>query len=85
MIDELHAVLARPLLKLAFQSRVIMVLDVIIGPAFEVFCNLRPAVTIDLVVFKDFVILFRRPFYLLDVRVQVVVPSKSNLISSNIW
>ena len=54
-----------------------MVLDVIISPAFKVFCYLRPAVSVDLVVFKDFVILFRSPFYLLDVRVQVVVPSVS--------
>ena len=62
-----------------------MVLDVIIGPTFEVFCNLRPAITIDLVVFKDFIILFRSPFYLLDVRVQVVVPSLPALLSNAPW
>ena len=53
-----------------------MVLDVIIGPAFKVFCYLRPAVAIDLVVLKDLVVLFHGPFHLFDVWIEVIVPSK---------
>ena len=40
VIDELHAVLARPLLKLAFQSRIVMVLDVVIRAAGQLLSNL---------------------------------------------
>ena len=49
MIDELHAVLARPLLKLTFQSRVVMVLDVVIRAAGQLLSNLRPTIAKDLV------------------------------------
>ena len=40
MIDELHAVLASPLLKLAFQRRIIVVLDVVIGAAGQLLGDL---------------------------------------------
>ena len=53
MIDELHTVLARPLLKLSFQSRVVMVLDVVVRASGQLLSNLRPTVAKDLVQLKD--------------------------------
>ena len=57
-----------------------MVFYVIVGSTFEVFCNLRPAIPIDLMILKDFVVFFHSPFQFLDVRIQVVVPSKKSKI-----
>ena len=39
-----------------------MVFYVIVGSTFEVFCNLRPAISIDLMILKDFVVFFHSPF-----------------------
>ena len=62
-----------------------MVLNMIISPAFQVLGNLRPAVAVDPMVLEDFVVFFGRPLHLLDVRIQVIVPSTSIYISSDYW
>ena len=77
--------LPSPLLHFPFKGRVIMVLNMIISSAFQVLGNLRPAVTVDPMVLEDFVVFFRRPLHLLDVRIQVIVPSTSIYISSDYW
>ena len=53
-----------------------MVLDVVVSPALEVLGDFRPPVAVDLVALKDFVVFLCGPLELLDVWVQVVVPSK---------
>ena len=55
-----------------------MVFYVIVGSTFEVFSYLRPAISIYLMILKDFVVLFYSPFQFLDVRIQVIVPSKES-------
>ena len=55
-----------------------MVFYVVVGSTFEVFGYLRPAISIYLMILKDFVVFFYGPFQFLDVRVQVVVPSKKS-------
>ena len=77
--------LPSPLLHFPFKGRVIMVLNMIISSAFQVLGNLRPAVTVDPMVLEDFVVFFCRPLHLLDVRIQVIVPSTSIYISSDYW
>ena len=76
MVDELHAVLARPLLDLAFQSRVVMVLDVVICAAGQLLSNLRPTIAKDLVQFKDKLVFMRSPLDFFDVWIKMIVPSK---------
>ena len=76
MIDELHAVLARPLLKLTFQSRVVMVLDVVVRASGQLLSNLRPTIAKDLVQLKDKLVFMRRPLDLFDVWIEMIVPSK---------
>ena len=39
-----------------------MVFYVIVSSTFEVFSNLRPAISIDLMVLEDFVVFFHSPF-----------------------
>ena len=77
--------LSGPLFHFPFKGRVIMVLNMIICPAFQVLGDLRPAVAVDLMVLEDFVVFFGSPLHLLDVWVQVIVPSTSNYISSDDW
>ena len=77
--------LSGPLFHFPFKRRVIMVLNMIICPAFQVLGDLRPAVAVDLMVLEDFVVFFGSPLHLLDVWVQVIVPSTSNYISSDDW
>ena len=77
--------LPSPLLHFPFKGRVIMVLNMIISPAFQVLGNLRPAVAVDPMVLEDFVVFFGRPLHLLDVWIQVIVPSTSIYISSDYW
>ena len=76
MIDELHAVLARPLLKLTFQSRVVMVLDVVIRAAGQLLSNLRPTIAKDLVQLEDELVFVRCPFDFFDVWIEMIVPSR---------
>ena len=77
--------LSSPLFHFPFKGRVIMVLNMIISSAFQVLGNLRPAVAVDPMVLEDFVVFFGRPLHLLDVRIQVIVPSTSIYISSDYW
>ena len=74
-VDELHALLASPLLKLALQSRVVVILDVIVCAPRQMLGNFGPPVAVNFVQLENFLILFGRPFDLLDVRIQMVVPS----------
>ena len=46
-----------------------MVFYVIVGSTFKVFGYLRPAISIYLMILKDFVVFFYGPFQFLDVRV----------------
>ena len=66
------------LLHLALQSRVIVVLDVVVSATREVFGDLRPLVAIDRVVFQYKTVLFFSPAIFLNLRVQVIVPSTRN-------
>ena len=77
--------LSGPLFHFPFKRRVIMVLNMIICPAFQVLGDLRPAVAVDLMVLEDFVVFFGSPLHLLDVWIQVIVPSTSICISSDYW
>lgn len=53
-----------------------MVLNMIIGSALQMFCNLRPTVAIYFMVFEDLVVLLYGPFHLLNVGVEMIVPPK---------
>ena len=68
--------LARPLLKLTFQSRVVMVLDVVIRAAGQLLSNLRPTIAKDLVQFKDELVFMRSPLDFFDVWIKMIVPPK---------
>ena len=76
MVDELHAVLARPLLNLAFQSRVVMVLDVVICAAGQLLSNLRPTIAKDLMQLENELVFVRCPFDFFYVWIEMIVPSK---------
>lgn len=52
-----------------------MVLDVVVGAAREFLRDLRPAVPVGLVQLQDEHVLLPGPLVLLDVGIQVVVPS----------
>ena len=68
--------LARPLLKLTFQSRVVMVLNVIVRAAGQLLSNLRPTIAKDLVQLKDQLVFVRRPLDFFDVWIKMIVPPK---------
>lgn len=55
-----------------------MIFDVIVCSSWQELGDLRPTVAQLLVGFNDQVILLLRPLILLDVRVQVVVPSNKH-------
>ena len=76
MVELLNPCLASSLLHLPFECRVIMVLNMVVGSSLEVFGDLRPAVAVDLVVLENLVVLLNRPLHLLDVWVEMVVPSR---------
>ena len=75
--------LARPLLKLTFQSRVVMVLDVVIRAAGQLLSNLRPTIAKDLVKLKYELIFMRRPLDFFDVWIKMIVPPKIMKKSEN--
>lgn len=68
--------LTSALLKLAFKCGIVVVLDVVVGAAWQVLGDLAPSVSIRLVQLKDKSVLVLCPLDFLDIRVQVVVPSK---------
>ena len=74
MVELLNPCLASSLLHLPFECRVIMVLNMVVGSAFEVLGDLRPAIAVDLVILEDLVVLLKSPLHLLDVWVEMVVP-----------
>ena len=67
--------LSGPLFHFPFKGRVIMVLNMIICPAFQVLGDLRPPIAIDLMHRQDLLVLSWGPLHLLDIRVQMIVPS----------
>ena len=52
-----------------------MVLDVVICAPRQVLGDLRPPIAIDLMHRQDLLVLSRGPLHLLDIRVQMIVPS----------
>ena len=60
---------------LSFESGIIVVLNVVVCPARKELRDFRPSITKFSVSFDDKLIFFLSPLVLLDVRVQVVVPS----------
>lgn len=76
VIDQLHPLLSRPLLDLPFQSRVIMVLNVVVCAAREVLGDLRPSISICLMELQDALVFGGRPLDLFDVGVEMIVPSE---------
>ena len=86
VVELLNPCLASPLFHLPFEGGIIMVLNMVVGSAFEVLGDLRPAVAVDLMVLKDLVVLFESPLHLLDIGVEMVVPSRqgeSKLVKVN--
>ena len=81
LIEALDAGLARLLLHFSLQGRVEVVLDVVIGAAGEELRDLGPSIAVLEMQIKNFLVLFFRPPVLLDVRVQVVVPALSALLT----
>ena len=77
IVDELHSLLASPLLNLPFQSGVIVILYVVVSASREVLSNLRPTIAVGLMEFKDAKVLLSSPLNLLDIWVQVIVPSET--------
>ena len=67
--------LPRLLLELPLQSRVVVVLDVVICAPRQVLGDLRPPIAIDLMHRQDLLVLSWGPLHLLDIRVQMIVPS----------
>jgi hypothetical protein len=76
-IKTLDSGLARLLLELAAKCRVVVVLNVIVSPSWEVLGNFGPAIAVEGVVLQDERVLLLGPAVLLDLRVQVVMPSTS--------
>ena len=54
----------------------------IICSAFQMLSNLGPAVAINFMVLKDLIVLFDGPLHLLNVWIEVVVPSKQTIYVS---
>ena len=75
LVHLLDAVLASLGLDSALQSRIIMILDVVVRSPGQMLGNLRPLVSIDTVELENLLVLFGGPLHLLDVRVEVIVPS----------
>ena len=57
----------------------------IISSTWNKFGNLRPFVAVYTVVLDDRPILLLRPLVLLDIRIQVIVPSLTTLLSNPPW
>jgi len=56
LVNEFHPVLAGSLFELPFQSRVVVVLDMVVGAAGEALRDFRPAVAEDFVQLKNFLV-----------------------------
>ena len=54
----------------------------VVGPARKILGDLGPAIAELLVRVDDGLVLLRRPFVLLDVRVQVIVPALAALLTN---
>ena len=80
MVELLDPCLASSLLHLSLECRVIVVLNMVVGSAFEVLGDLRPAVAVDFMVLEDLVVLLEGPLHLLDVRIEMVVPPEQGEI-----
>jgi hypothetical protein len=59
---------------LSLEGGVEVVLDVIVGPTWQVLCDLRPSIAQFPVCLDNHQVLFVSPLVLLNVRVQVIVP-----------
>jgi hypothetical protein len=81
-VETLDAGLPGLLLHLAFQCRVIVVLNVVISAAGEVLGDLGPLVSIYSVILQDERVLFFSPAIFLNLRVQMVVPSTRKYLIS---
>ena len=57
-----------------------MVLNMVVRSPGQMLSNLRPLVSIDTMKLEYLLVLFRGPLHLLDVRVEVIVPSKSRRV-----
>ena len=54
-----------------------MILYVVVSASRKVLSNFRPTIAVGLMEFKDAKVLLSSPLYLLDIRVQVIVPSET--------
>ena len=61
---------------------VIVVFDGVVRSTWEVFCYFCPSIPVDFLQIEDYFIFFFRPTRLIDVRVKVVMPSFSTLLTS---
>ena len=86
VVELLDPSLPRPLFHLSFKCGIVVVLNMVVGAAFQVLCDLRPAVAVDLMVLEDLVILLYGPLHLLNVWVQMIVPPKGkSYVSFACW
>lgn len=69
-------------LELPLQCGVEPVLYVVVGPARKILGDLGPAIAELLVRVDDGLVLLRRPFVLLDVWIQVIVPALAALLTN---
>lgn len=73
------------LFKLAPEGGVIMVLDVVIGPSWQMLRYLGPFVTVDCMVLQYQSVFLFGPAIFLDFRVKMVVPSNQRLNGSTAY
>lgn len=57
-----------------------VVFDAVVGPAWQLFRDVRPLITESFVQFEDLLLFFSANRIFLDVRVQVVVPSSHDVL-----
>ena len=73
------------LLHFPLQSRVEPVLDVIVCPPWQEFGDLRPFIAVLPVSRDDLQVLLVGPLILLDIRVQMIMPSLTALLADSSW
>ena len=77
--DHLHLLLTTALLELSLKSRVVVVLDMVVGAARQVLGDLAPTVAVDGVQLEDLDVLLGSPLNLFDSRVKMIVPPEEKI------
>lgn len=72
---------ANRILELSLKGRIEPVFDVVVGSSWEVFSYLGPLVAKLFMSLNNFPIFLRSPLILLDIRVEMIVPSLATLFT----